>query len=226
LLTAQEAETVLLTLKIAALGTGLILAPGIAVALMLARYRGPGKAAIETLLSLPLVLPPTAVGIVLLQTLSRRGSLGSWLAERGVEVVFTWKGVLIATMVMSFPLLVRSARTAFEEVEPRLVGIARTLGCGPLGAFFRVTLPLAWRGVLAGGVLAFARALGEFGATVMVAGNIPGKTQTLALAIFHANQIGRDDRALVLAGVTAGLAFAALWTTEWIAGRRTRRIAA
>jgi molybdate transport system permease protein len=226
LLSAQEVDTVLLTLKIAALGTGLILPPGVAVALMLARYRGPGKAAIETLLALPLVLPPTAVGIVLLQMLSRRGTLGSWLAERGIEIVFTWKGVLVATTVMSFPLLVRSARTAFEEVEPRLVGIARTLGCGPFGAFFRVTLPLAWRGVLAGTVLAFARALGEFGATVMIAGNIPGKTQTLALAIFHDNQVGRDDRALVLAGVTAGLAFAALWTTEWLAGRRTRRIAA
>jgi molybdate transport system permease protein len=171
------------------------------------------------------VLPPTAVGIALLHLLSRRGSLGAWLAERGIEIVFTWKGVLIATTVMSFPLLVRSARTAFEEVEPRLVGIARTLGCGPLSAFFRVTLPLAWRGVVAGTVLAFARALGEFGATVMVAGNIPGRTQTLALAIFHDNQIGRDDRALILAGVTAGLAFAALWTTEWIAGRRTRRTA-
>jgi molybdate transport system permease protein len=120
-------------------------------------------------------------------------------------------------------LLVRSARTAFEEVDPRLVGIARTLGCDPLSAFFRVTLPLAWRGVLAGTVLAFARALGEFGATVMVAGNIPGKTQTLALAIFQANQVGRDDRALVLAGFTAGLAFLTLWTAEWIGRRRAKR---
>jgi molybdate transport system permease protein len=122
--------------------------------------------------------------------------------------------------VMSFPLLVRSARTAFEEVDPRLVGLARTLGCPPAAAFFRVTLPLAWRGVLAGTVLAFARALGEFGATVMVAGNIPGRTRTLALAIFHDNQIGRDDRALALAGVTVALAFAALWTTEWLLRRR------
>ena len=123
---------------------------------------------------------------------------------------------------MSFPLLVRSARTAFEEVDPRLVGIARTLGHGPFAAFFRVTLPLAWRGVLAGTVLAFSRALGEFGATVMIAGNIPGKTQTLALAIFHDNQIGRDDRALVLAGVTVALAFTALWLTEWITRTRGR----
>ena len=127
---------------------------------------------------------------------------------------------------MSFPLLVRSARTAFEEVDPRLVGIARTLGCGPVAAFFRVTLPLAWRGVLAGRVLAFSRALGEFGATIMIAGNIPGRTQTLALAIFHDNQIGHDDRALVLVGVTVALAFAALWTAEWFTRRRTRRAAA
>ena len=207
----------------AALGTLLIFPFGLAAALGLARYQGPGKGVIETLLALPLVLPPTAIGLVLLELLGRRGPVGSWLAAHGIEVVFTWKAVLLATAVMSFPLLVRSARTAFEEVDPRLVGLARTLGCGPLRAFFRVTLPLAWRGVLAGTVLAFSRALGEFGATVMVAGNIPGKTQTLALAIFHDNQIGRDDRAMVLAGVTVVLAFAALWTTEWITRRRTRR---
>jgi molybdate transport system permease protein len=124
---------------------------------------------------------------------------------------------------MSFPLLVRSARTAFEEVDPRLVDLARTLGCGPLAAFFRVTLPLAWRGVLAGTVLAFSRALGEFGATIMIAGNIPGRTQTLALAIFQYNQTGRDERALALAGVTVALAFATLWTTEWITRRHARR---
>jgi molybdate transport system permease protein len=225
-LTPEELEVVFFTLRIAALGTLLILPIGVAVAFALARYRGPGKSAIETLLSLPLVLPPTAVGIVLLDLLARRSWLGSALAALGIEIVFTWKAVLLATMVMAFPLLVRSARTAFEEVDPRLVGIARTLGCGPFRAFFRVVLPLAWRGVLAGAVLAFARALGEFGATVMVAGNIPGRTRTLALAIFNDNQIGRDDRALFLAGVTSVLAFAALWITEWVTRRRTRRTTA
>jgi len=219
----RELDVVLFTLEMAALATLLILPAGVATALALARYRGPGKSALETALSLPLVLPPTAVGLLLLELLGRRGLVGSRLAALGVEVVFTWKGVLVATAVMSFPLLVRSARTAFEEVDPRLVGVARTLGCGPAAAFFRVTLPLAWRGVLAGTVLAFSRALGEFGATIMVAGNIPGRTQTLALAIFHESQIGRDDRALVLCGVTVGLAFAALWTTEWITRLRTRR---
>lgn len=226
MLTPEELEVVFFTLRIAALGTLLILPIGVAVAFALARYRGPGKSAIETLLSLPLVLPPTAVGIVLLDLLARRSWLGSALAALGIEIVFTWKAVLLATMVMAFPLLVRSARTAFEEVDPRLVGIARTLGCGPFRAFFRVVLPLAWRGVLAGAVLAFARALGEFGATVMVAGNIPGRTRTLALAIFNDNQIGRDDRALFLAGVTSVLAFAALWITEWVTRRRTRRTTA
>jgi len=221
--TSEELGVVLLTLRVATLSTLLILPPGVAVALALARYRGPGKGALETILSLPLVLPPTAVGIVLLDVLSRRGPLGAWLAASGLEIVFTWKAVLLATAVMSFPLLVRSARTAFEEVDPRLLGIARTLGCGPLAGFFRVTLPLAWRGVLGGAVLAFSRALGEFGATIMIAGNIPGKTQTLALAIFHDNQIGRDDRALVLAGLTAAIAFLALGTAEWITRRRNQR---
>ena len=223
MLTRDEAEVVLFTLEAAALATILILPPGLAAALALARYQGPGKGAIETVLSLPLILPPTAVGLLLLEAFSRRSPLGAGLAAHGIEVVFTWKAVVLATAVMSFPLLVRSARTAFEGVDPRLVGLVRTLGCAPAAAFFRVTLPLAWRGVLAGTVLAFARALGEFGATVMVAGNIPGRTRTLALAIFHDNQIGRDDRAAVLAGVTAALAFGALWTAELLSRRLGRR---
>jgi molybdate transport system permease protein len=224
MLSAEDLEIVLFTLRIAALGTTLILGPAIAAAYMLARYRGPGKGALETLLSLPLVLPPTAVGIFLLDLLARRGLVGAPLARWGIEIVFTEKAVLLATMVMSFPLLVRSARTAFEEVDPRLVAIARTLGCRPLAAFFRVTLPLAWRGVLAGTVLAFSRALGEFGATVMIAGNIPGRTRTLSLAIFHESQIGRDDRARVLAVITVVLAFLALWTAEVVTRRQARRV--
>jgi molybdate transport system permease protein len=221
--TAADLAILLFTLEVAALATLAILVPGVLAALALARYRGPGKGIAETVLSLPLVLPPTAVGLLLLQVLSRRSAVGGWLAARGLEVVFTWKGVVVATAVMAFPLLVRSARTAFEEVDPRLVGIARTLGCGPLGALARVTLPLAWRGIVAGTVLAFSRALGEFGATVMVAGNIPGQTQTLALAIFQHTQVGREDRALVLVGLTVVLAFGALWTAEWVTRRRARR---
>lgn len=226
MLTAEEVGVVLFTVRMAALSTLLILAPAVLAAWALARYRGPGKSAIETLLSLPLVLPPTAVGILLLELLSRRRPLGAFLKAHGIEVVFTWKAVLLATAVMSFPLLVRQARTAFEAVDPRLPLLARTLGCGPVGAFFRVTLPLARRGVLAGAVLAFSRALGEFGATVLVAGNIPGQTRTLALAIFHESQVGRDDRALSLVAVTVVLAFAALWTAEWLDRRRVRLLSA
>ncbi len=214
---------VLFTFGVAALSTLVILPFGLAAALALARYRGPGKGAIETLLALPLVLPPTAVGIALLHLFSRGSPLGGFLESHGFGVVFTWKAVVVASAVMSFPLLVRSARTAFEEVDPRLPALARTLGVGPIAAFFRVTLPLAWRGVLAGSVLAFARAMGEFGATIMVAGNIPGKTQTLSLAIFQANQVGRDDRAMALAGVTVAIAFVTLWGAEWLSSRRTRR---
>jgi molybdate transport system permease protein len=217
---AKELWTIGFTLQMAAASTGAILVPGVAAGFLLARYRGPGKGAIDTLLSLPLVLPPTAVGLALLDVFGRGRPLGAWLASHGVEVVFTWKAVVLATAVMSFPLLVRPARVAFEQVDPRLVGLARTLGCGPVAAFFRVTLPLAWRGVLAGAVLAFSRALGEFGATILVAGNIPFRTQTLALAIFQDVQTGRDDRAAALAGITVVLAFAALWTVEWVTGRR------
>ena len=223
MLRGDEAEVVLFTLEVAALATLLILPPGLAAALALARYRGPGKGAIETVLSLPLVLPPTAVGLLLLEALSRNSALGAWLAGRGIEVVFTWKAVVLATAVMSFPLLVRSARTAFEEVDPRLVGLARTLGCGPAAAFFRVTLPLAWRGVLAGTVLAFARALGEFGATILVAGSIPGRTQTISVAIYSAVQLGHDQDAYRLMAVSALLALVAVFAGERLTRRRRTR---
>ena len=222
MLSAEDLRILDFTLRMAALATILVLPPGIAAAWGLARWRGPGRGAVETLLALPLVLPPTAVGLVLLELLARNRPLGAWLAARGVEIVFTWKAVVLATAVMAFPLLVRSARAAFEDVDPRLLGLARTLGCGPLRAFFRVALPLASRGILAGTVLAFARALGEFGATIMVAGNIPGRTQTLSLAIFQSTQAGRDERAMALAAVTVVLAFVTLWATEWIQGRWRR----
>ena len=221
---AGDLAILLLTLRVAALATLLILPLGIWSAWRLARSRSRAKPVVETILSLPLVLPPTAVGLLLLELLSRQGALGRLLTRLGVEVVFTWKAVVLAGAVMSFPLLVRSARTAFEEVDPRLLGIARSLGLGPTRVFWRVTLPLAWRGVAAGTLLAFARALGEFGATILVAGNIPGRTQTLALAIFHRVQLGRDAAALPLVGMTVLIAFAAVWTTEWITRRRAHRL--
>lgn len=217
------AGLVLFTVAVAAVATLLILPPGVAVAYALARWDGPGKGVVETLLALPMVLPPTAVGLVLLELLARNGPVGRVLDAWGVEVVFTPKAVVLASAVMAFPLLVRSARSGFEEVDPRLVAVARTLGDSRVRAFFRVTLPLAWRGVLVGALLAFSRALGEFGATVLVAGNIPGHTQTLSLAIFHRTQLGEDAEALRLAGVAALLAFAAVYATEVVTRRRGRR---
>ncbi|WNZ66109.1 MULTISPECIES: molybdate ABC transporter permease subunit [Myxococcus] len=214
------------TIWVATLATLLILPPGLAVAYALARWEGPGKGVVETVLTLPLVLPPTAVGLVLLELLGRNGPLGRVLDAWGLEVVFTPKAVVLASAVMAFPLLVRSARSGFEEVDPRLVAVARTLGDSRTRAFFRVTLPLAWRGVLVGALLAFSRALGEFGATVLVAGNIPGRTQTLSLAIFQRTQLGRDAEALRLAGVAALLAFVAVFATEAVTRRRGRRVRA
>jgi molybdate transport system permease protein len=220
------AGLVLFSVGVAGVATLLILVPGVAAAYALARWEGPGKGLVETVLSLPMVLPPTAVGLVLLELLARNGPLGRVLDAVGVEVVFTPKAVVLASAVMAFPLLVRSARTGFEEVDPRLVAVARTLGDSRWRAFFRVTLPLAWRGVVVGALLAFSRALGEFGATVLVAGNIPGRTQTLSLAIFHRTQLGQDAEALWLAGVAALLAFAAVYATEVVTRRRGRRVRA
>ncbi len=222
-MTAADWAVVVFTLKIAALSTLVVAPVGTAIAFSLSRWRGPGRGLIETVLALPLVLPPTAVGVALLHLLSRGTAFGGLLERHGLGVVFTWRAVAVAAIVMSLPLFVRSARTAFESVDPRLPALARTLGAGPAGAFVRVTLPLAWRGLLAGAVLAFARALGEFGATIVLAGNIPGRTQTLALAIFQADQVGHDDRAMMLAAVTVALAFLLLWTTEWLTARRSRR---
>jgi molybdate transport system permease protein len=208
------------TLGVATAATLAILPFGVGLAYALARWRGPGRALAETLVSLPLVLPPTAVGLVLLELCAKSGPLGRLFDVFGLEVLFTWKAVVLASAVMSFPLLCRSARTAFEAVDPRLPGIARTLGRGPLYVFARVTAPLAWRGIAAGTLLAFSRALGEFGATILVAGNIPGRTQTMALAIFHHAQLGHDREALALCGVAALIAFVALYATERIGRAR------
>jgi len=222
----ETGSLVIFTLAVAAAATLLNLAPGIAAAWALSRPGWRGKAALETLVSLPLVLPPTAVGLALLLLFGRKGPLGRPLYERlGVDIAFTWRGVVLASAVVAFPLLVRSARSAFEEVDPRLPEVARTLGRGPWRAFFEVELPLAWRGVLAGTVLCFARALGEFGATILVAGNIPGRTQTLALALFQRVQMGENREALMLAGVSALLAAVALALADTIVHRRERTLA-
>ena len=221
----ELAHLVLFTLGVALAATLLILPLGVALGWALARPGWRGRAAVEAAVSLPLVLPPTAVGLGLLLLLGPEGAVGGPLRELfGLEIAFTWKAVVIASGVVAFPLLVRSVRSALEEVDSRLLGVARTLGRGPLGTFLAVHLPLAWRGVVAGAVLAFARALGEFGATILVAGNIPGRTRTLALAIFQRVQTGRDAEAVVLAGVSALLAFAALLAVEWLTRRREARL--
>lgn len=203
-----------LTLWTAALATLLILPPGLGLAWLLARRVWIGKSLVETLVALPLVLPPVATGLVLLELLGRKGALGRVLAHFDVDVVFTWRAVVAAMAIMAAPLLVRAARLAFEGVDPRLEQVARTLGASEPRVFFTVTLPLARRGILGGTLLSFARALGEFGATVMVAGSIPGRTRTLSLAIYQQVQVGRDADALALAGVAAVIAFAAVWISE------------
>lgn len=211
----------LFTVGVALLSTVLIIPPGVALGWLLARRAWPGKILIETLVALPLVIPPVATGLILLKLFGRRGVLGRFFEQvLGIEIVFTWRAVVLATAVMSLPMLVRAARVAFEEVNSRLEETARTLGAGPWDAFWSVTLPLARRGILAGTVLAFARALGEFGATIMVAGMIPGRTITLALGIYHEVQLGRDDTALGLLLVSFALAFVALWGSERLVRRR------
>lgn len=199
----------------AVLGTLLVLAPGVALAWLLAKRHWRGKTLVETLVCLPLVLPPVVTGLLLLMLFGRRGPVGKWLWESfEIEVVFTWKAVVIALAVMSLPMLVRAARTAMEAVNPQLEQQARSLGAGELKVFFTITLPLARRGVMAGTLLAFARALGEFGATIMIAGNIPGKTTTLSVAIYNLVQLGEDNHAWMFAGVSVLLAFISVALSE------------
>ena len=194
-MTVEAWQVVWFTAWVSALSTLIILPFGLGAAWLLARRDWFGKSIVETIISLPLVLPPVATGLILLKLLGRRGPLGGFLHDTlGWEIVFTWRAVLIALAVMSFPLLVRSARVAFEEVNPRLEQIARTLGAGEWRVFWTITAPLAWRGIAGGMLLAFARALGEFGATIMVAGNIPGQTSTLSLDIFQSVQLGQDGQ--------------------------------
>ena len=219
----EEWQIVWFTAWVSALSTLLILPFGLGTAWLLARREWPGKSILETTVSLPLVMPPVATGLILLKVLGRRGAIGGFFHERlGIDIVFTWRAVLLALAVMSFPLLVRSARIAFEEVNPRLEQIARTLGASGLRVFFTVTAPLAMRGIVGGMLLAFARALGEFGATIMVAGNIPGKTATLSLSIFQSVQLGQDVQAFRLLGVSVVLAFVAVWVSEWLLRRRRK----
>ena len=220
-MTAEEWQIVWFTTWVSALSTVMILPFGLGVAWLLARRQWRGKSLVETLISLPLVMPPVATGLILLKLLGRRGPVGTFLHDTlHLDIIFTWRGVLVSLGVMSFPLLVRSARVAFEEVNPRLEQIAGTLGASATRVFCTITLPLALRGIVSGMLMAFARALGEFGATIMVAGNIPGETSTISLSIFQSVQLGQDAQAFRLLGVSVALAFLAVWTGECLLHRR------
>lgn len=194
----------LLTLKVASVATFSALLVGVALAFLLARRKFPGREWLDAVLTLPLVMPPTVLGYYLIVLMGRNGWIGRWLyGTFGVSLMFTWQGAVVASAVVSLPLVYKAARAAFEGVDRNLEKAARTLGLSEGEIFFRVSFPLAWRGILAGTMLAFARAMGEFGATLMVAGNLPGKTQTLSLAVYDAVQAGNDHLAATLVLITS-----------------------
>ena len=219
-MTAETWAIARFTVTMALLATVLVLPPAIAIGWVLARRQFRGKALLETIVSLPLVLPPVASGLVLLWLFGRRSPVGRALDAIGVEVVFTWKAVVVAMMVISFPLVARSVRAGIEQVDRRFEQIAATLGAGPLRIVRTITLPLASRGIIAGAILGFSRALGEFGATILVAGAIPGQTQTLAVGIYTLVETGREDAAWGLVAVSALLAFGAIHFSNVLTDRR------
>ena len=199
----QAVVPLALTLKVAGFATLLALLTGGLFGFLLARHSFWGRDVLDAICTLPMVMPPTVLGYYLIVIIGRRGWIGGWLHEIGIDLIFTWQGAVLASAVVAFPLVFKGARAAFESVDSHLENAARTLGSSELRIFFRVTLPLAWRGILAGTMLAFARVMGEFGATLMVAGNIPGKTQTLSLAVYDAVQAGQDDLANFLVLITS-----------------------
>jgi molybdate transport system permease protein len=200
-----------LTLKVALLATLIAGVAGIALAWWLSRAQFAGKSVIDSILVLPMVLPPTVIGYYLIVLIGRNGVLGRHLNDWfGINLMFTWQGAVIAASVVSLPLVYKGARAAFEEVDGRFAHAARTLGAGELEVFLRIALPLAIRGIAAGLMLAFARAMGEFGATLMIAGNLPGRTQTLSIAVYEAVQAGDDARALWLTLIISVVCMAVL----------------
>ncbi len=209
-----------LTLRVGLVATVSILPPAVALGYLLARREFPGRSVVQAMVALPMVLPPVAVGLALLLLLGRRCPLGDVWSLLGVDLVFTWWAAALAAAVVGFPLLTRACEQAFAEIDTRFEEVAVTLGLGRMRTFFRVTLPLARRGVLYGTVLAFIRALGEFGATTLVAGIIPGRTETLALGIYSRVQLGDDAGALALCGASFAIALTALLVAE---GRLRRK---
>ena len=210
-----------LTLKVAGWATAINLVLGVAVGYALSRLRFRGRDVIDAVLTLPMVLPPTVLGYYLLVLLGRHGAIGQWLQQNlGIQLIFTWQGAVIAASVVAFPLVFKAARASFENVEPSLEQAARVLGLSEVAVFFRITLPLAWRGILSGTLLAFARATGEFGATLMVAGSIVGETQTLSIAVYEAVQAGQDQTANFLVLVTSVSCLALLLSAGYLAPGR------
>ncbi|MGE0393148.1 MAG: molybdate ABC transporter permease subunit [Vicinamibacterales bacterium] len=213
-------QIALFTAVAALAATALALVPALAIAWGLARGRFRGKALVETLVTLPLVLPPVATGLLLLWLVGPIGPVGRMAAAAGVEIVFTWKAVVLAMGVMGLPLLVRTARAGFEQNTRRYEQIAETLGASRWRVFTTVTLPLAARPILGGTLLAFARALGEFGATIVIAGSIPGRTRTLASGMYAAIETGQDSAVLSLLVVSVGLAVAAVVVSNRLTAER------
>ncbi len=211
---------VTLSLKVAGLATLFSFVFGVALAWRMARRSGPIRALLDALCTLPMVLPPTVIGYYLILLLGRRGLVGPWLAEAGIHIMFSWQGAVVAATAVVFPLVYRSARAALDSVDHTLEDAARTLGASEWRVFARISLPLARRGLLAGVMLAFARGMGEFGATLMIAGNLPGKTQTLALAIYSAFQAGNDALATRWVLLTSLVCMAVLVGAECLTRRR------
>ncbi|AOD16060.1 molybdate ABC transporter permease [Xanthomonas fragariae] len=219
--TPEELTAIGLSLKVATVAALASLPPGIACGWLLARRRFPGKALLDALLHLPLVMPPVITGYALLVVLGTQGPVGSWLLEHlGIQFAFRWTGAALACAVMGFPLMVRAIRLSIEATDQRLEAAAATLGAGPWRVFFSITLPLAWPGLVAGVVLAFAKALGEFGATITFVSNIPGETQTLSSAVYGLMQVpGMESGVWRLAGVALAISLAALLLSEWLVRR-------
>jgi molybdate transport system permease protein len=198
-LTASMLQPLVLTLQVALLATLVAGALGIAAGHWMARHRFAGQNVLDAVLVLPMVLPPTVLGYYLIVLIGRNGVFGIWLERLfGIRLLFTWQGAVVAASVVAFPLIYKAARAAFEDIDVRFPQAARTLGASEWEVFWRVSLPLAMRGIAAGLALTFARAMGEFGATLMVAGNLPGRTQTLSVAVYSAVQAGDDPLAFAL----------------------------
>jgi molybdate transport system permease protein len=197
---------------------------GVCAGWLLARKPFPGREFVDAVLTLPFVLPPTVLGYYLLVLIGKRGPIGGFLDTHfGINLVFSWQGAVIAASLVSFPLVLKSARAAFEAVDPALEKASRVLGLGEWALFLRVTLPSAWPGILAGTLLVFARSLGEFGATLMVAGSIPGQTQTLSIAVYEAVQAGQDRQADLLVAITSVTCIAVLLAAGRLAPFRVVR---